>query len=129
MKSLWQDTSNFKKFPTFKNNTRTSVLIIGGGIAGVLTAYMLKKKNVPYILVEKGRICEGVSANTTAKITYQHGLIYDKLIKGMGVEKARMYLDANKQAFNEYAKLCKNIDCDYEIKDSYVYSVDNRTKI
>lgn len=66
MKSLWQDTSNFKEFPTLKNNTRTSVLIIGGGISGILTAYMLHKKNVPYILVEKGRICEGVSAHTTA---------------------------------------------------------------
>lgn len=129
LKSLWQDIDGIKAFPSLKHNTKTSVLIIGGGIAGILTAYMLHKKNVPHILVEKGRICEGVTAKTTAKITFQHGLIYDKLVKDFGIEKAKMYLDANRQALDMYREICQSIDCDFEIKDNYVYSTDNRIKL
>jgi glycine/D-amino acid oxidase-like deaminating enzyme len=68
--------------PSFKRlegDKKCDVLIIGGGMAGILTAYLLEKQGTNYILVEKDRICGGTTGNTTAKITYQHGLIYDKL--------------------------------------------------
>ena len=112
-----------------KNDIKTDVLIIGGGIAGILTAYFLQEKGVPYILAEKDKICGGTTGNTTAKITFQHGLIYDKILRGEGSEKAKAYLQANRKAFEKYAELCKNIDCDYEIKDNYVYSLDDRKKL
>lgn len=129
MKSLWYEHIDRLDFPTLKNDIETEVLIIGGGIAGILTAYFLQEKGVPYVLVEKDKICGGTTGNTTAKITFQHGLIYDKLLRSAGIEKTKMYLQANKAAFEQYAKLCKNIDCDYEIKDNYVYSRDNRKKL
>ena len=112
-----------------KNDIKTDVLIIGGGIAGIMTAYFLQEKGVPYVLAEKDRICGGTTGNTTAKITFQHGLIYDKILRGEGVEKAKAYLQANCKAFEKYAELCKNIDCDYEIKDNYVYSLNDRKKL
>ena len=105
------------------------MLIIGGGIAGILTAYLLHEKGVRYVLVEKGRICSGTTGNTTAKITFQHGLIYDKILKSDGTEAARKYLAANRAAFDKYAELCGKTDCDYEIKDNYVYSTDDRRKL
>lgn len=112
-----------------KNDIKTDVLIIGGGIAGILTACFLQEKGVPYVLAEKDRICGGTTGNTTAKITFQHGLIYDKILHSEGLEKAKAYLQANRKAFEKYAELCKNIDCDYEIKDNYVYSLDGRKKL
>ncbi|MDE7250847.1 MAG: FAD-dependent oxidoreductase, partial [Lachnospiraceae bacterium] len=87
-----------------KNDIETEVLIIGGGIAGILTAYFLQEKGVPYMLVEKDKICGQATGNTTAKITFQHGLIYDKLLRSTGIEKAKIYLQANKAAFEQYAK-------------------------
>lgn len=129
MKSLWYEHIDRLDFPTLKNDIETEILIIGGGIAGILTAYFLQEKGVPYVLVEKDKICSGTTGNTTAKITFQHGLIYDKLLRSAGIEKAKIYLQANKAAFEQYAKLCKNIDCDYEIKDNYVYSRDNLKKL
>lgn len=76
MKSIWLNESKLPEFPELNKDIKTDVLIIGGGIAGILTAYFLHKNGVKYALVEKGRICSGTTGNTTAKITYQHGLIY-----------------------------------------------------
>lgn len=129
MKSLWQATSQLPKFPQLKDDIKTDVLIVGGGIAGILTAYLLHQQGVNYIIVEKERICSHTTHNTTAKITFQHGLIYSKIIKQSGLESAKKYLNANKSALEKYAELCKNIDCNYELKDNYVYSTDNRNTL
>ena len=131
MKSIWIDKieKNRPSFEALDGDKKTDVLIVGGGIAGVLCAYMLRRAGVDCLLVEKGRICEQITQNTTAKITLQHGLIYDKMIKRYGLEKSRLYLEAQKMAIDEYSRLCKTISCNYEIKDSYVYSLSNREKI
>lgn len=129
MKSLWNEYGNRPAFPTLKNDIKTDVLIIGGGIAGILTAHFLQEKGVSYVLVEKDKICSGTTGNTTAKITFQHGLIYNKILRSEGIEKAKIYLQGNKMAFEKYSELCRNIDCDYEIKDNYVYSRNDRKKL
>lgn len=127
MKSVWQETP-LPQFPQLSGDLKTDVLIIGGGIAGVLTAYFLQQNGVKYALVEKGRICSGNTQNTTAKITAQHGLIYSKILRRSGVDAARKYLEANTAALNKYAELCEDIECDFEVKDNYVYS-SNRAKL
>lgn len=129
MNSLWTETAALPKFNALSKDCKTDVLIIGGGITGILTAHFLQQMDVNYILVEKNRICSGVTGNTTAKITYQHNLIYNKLIKNNSIEQAKEYLAANQKAFDIYKQLCKDINCDYEIKNSYVYSIDNQNKI
>ncbi len=129
MISLWHSEQVMPRFPALEGNKKTGALVIGGGIAGILTAHFLRQKGVPCLLAEKDRICGGVTGNTTAKITFQHGLIYSKLLKTVGTEKAQMYLSANRQAFEEYAKLCKSIDCDYQIKDNYVYTLNDPQKL
>lgn len=126
MKSIWQDSVSMPGFPQLKGDAKTDVLVIGGGIAGLLTAYFLQQRGVPYILVEKGKICGGTTGFTTAKITVQHGLIYDKLLRSGGAEKAHAYFRANQAALNKFAELSRKIDCDFQRRDNYVYSVDNR---
>ena len=129
MDSVWTDMGKPNDFESLKGNINTDVLIIGGGMAGLLCAHRLKNMGIDCVLVESKGICNGITKNTTAKITLQHGLIYDKLIKSFGNEKALSYLEAQRKACDEFAKLAKKIDCDYEIKDSYVYSLKNREKI
>ena len=129
MRSLWNETVTRHEFPTLESDVETDVLIIGGGIAGILTAYFLQQNDVPYILVEKDRICGGTTGNTTAKITFQHGLCYHKMLQSSGLERADMYLQANRMAFGKYAALCREIDCGYEIKNNYVYATDDRQKL
>lgn len=117
------------RFEPLKGDCKTDVLIIGGGIAGLLTAYFLKERSVDCVLVEKNTLCSGVSGNTTAKITFQHGLCYHKLLKKQGEAVAKAYLEANRNAFEKYRELCRDNDCDYETKDNFVYSLNNGSKI
>ena len=129
MNSIWTETVKPMRFAPMNGNRSTDVLIIGGGIAGILCAYKLKNAGVDCLLVEATEICGGITKNTTAKITLQHGLIYDKIIRRFGENKARLYAEAQKTACKEYARLCENIDCDYETRDSYVYSLNDVQKI
>lgn len=129
MHPLWENVSERVYFNTLDKDLKTDVLIIGGGIAGILCAYELQNKGIDYVLIDAKYICSGITNNTTAKITLQHGLIYDKIIKKYGIEKAKMYLEANNRAVKKYVELCKKIECDFEIKDSYVYSLDDIKKI
>lgn len=111
-----------KAFDSLSGNKKVDVLIVGGGAAGILCAHVLENAGVNYALIEADRICSGITKNTTANITFCHGLIYDKLIGRLGEKNARLYLDAQLSACGEYQRLCREIPCDYEIKDSYVYS-------
>ncbi len=129
MNSIWQKTTDSLHFSPLKENKNTDVLIMGGGITGILCAYQLQNKGVDCILLEASEICGGITKNTTAKITLGHGLIYDKMIKRFGKEKAQLYAEAQSNAIREYTHLCENIDCDYEMKDNYVYSLTDRKKI
>ena len=129
MDSIWTRSVDFPSFPQLQGDTKTDVLIVGGGMAGILCAYFLEKQGIDYVLVEGRTICSGVTKNTTAKITSQHGLIYHKLVKDIGIEKTAMYLKANQEALQTYEELCKNIECNFEIKPSYVYSLDDPWKI
>ena len=129
MESLWEQTSRHTGFERLEQNMKTKVLIIGGGMAGVLCAYLLHQSGVPYVLLEAETIGSGITKNTTAKITSQHGLLYDKLIREFDVDRARQYLDANQAALQKYRELCRDIDCGFEEKTAYVYSLDDRRKI
>lgn len=121
MGSIWSETTKLPQFEALNHDITTDVLIIGGGMAGILCANRLKQEGIDYVLVEADKIGCGITQNTTAKITVQHGLVYQKIDRTYGLEKARMYLDANQAAVEEYKTLCRNMDCDFEQKDSFVY--------
>ena len=129
MESIWQKDVSQVRFEGLEGNQRTDVLIIGGGIAGILCAHKLQNAGVDCMVAEATEICAGITKNTTAKITLGHGLLYDKMIHRFGEERARLYAEAQMRAGREYARLCEKIDCDYETRDSYVYSLDDRKKI
>ena len=127
--SLWTDGVTLPDFDTLRGNKKTDVLIIGGGMCGLLCAYFLKQAGVDVLLVEGSRIASGITKNTTAKITAQHGLIYAKLLGTEGKEKAQMYLTANLRALHAYEQLCTELDCDFEKKPAYTYSLTHRARL
>lgn len=129
MNAIWKNTVRLPSFEPLKEDIVTDVLIIGGGLAGLLCAYRLQQAGVNYALAEADTICSGITKNTTAKITSQHGLIYDALIGAMGLEKARLYLDANQNALQQYRELCRDMDCDFQEQDAFVYALNDRRKI
>lgn len=126
MESIWRKETKIKERKPLKGSTRTEVAVIGAGMAGLLTAFMLKKKGVNVLVLEADRIAGGQTQNTTAKITIQHGLIYDKLINKFGMEKAQMYADAQTSAVKRYAEIIekKGISCQFEELPAYLYSTE-----
>lgn len=127
--SVWGENTHPMRFESLKADAKTDVLIVGGGMAGVLCAYRLKQAGVDCLLVEADRIGRGITKNTTAKITLAHGLLYDKLIRRFDLPTARAYLEAQRQACAHYAALCREIACDYETGDAFVYTLGDRRKV
>lgn len=129
MESIWNANISKPYFPALSGTLKTDVLIIGGGITGLLCAYLLQQAGVSYVLLEENEICSGITANTTAKITSQHGLIYSKLVNELGIEQAQLYLQANQDAISNFKALAKLFPCDYEKKDAYVYALGSNEKL
>ena len=124
MDSIWEENVQIPKFLPLEGDLETDVLIIGGGLAGVLCAWNLRREGVDCALIEQNRIMGGVSGRTTAKLTAQHGLIYEKLLKTAGREKARLYWQANRDAVEKLSALAEKADCDFSRQNSYLYATE-----
>ena len=131
MESIWEATCELEHFPELEGDITADVAVIGGGMAGILTAYLLTQKGVDTVLLDSGRIGMGVTKGTTGKITSQHSLIYDKITNNFSLRRASQYLRANERALKKFEEIIKseNIECDYEKKNAYTYSLDDSTLI
>lgn len=127
--SIWKQTIKSPSFPTLRQDLKTDVLIIGGGIAGILCAWQLEQAGVEYALIEAGTLCGGVTQNTTAKVTSQHGLCYHKLLQQFGPETARQYYDANEAAKRQLQMLAQEVNCDFQVRDHFVYATDTAAQL
>ena len=96
--SFWLDTTPRTDYPAMPGDVSADVAVIGGGITGLTAAVLLKRSGKTVVLIEARRIAEGVTGHTTAKVTSQHHITYNALINGHGVEKARLYAQANEAA-------------------------------
>lgn len=124
MISYWVGSTEKTNFPKLDSNLFSDVCIIGGGITGIATAYMLKNSGLKVTLLEASKIGMGVTANTTAKITSQHDLFYDYLINSYGFDTAKKYLTSNEEAIHTIENIVKaeNIDCNFEHQNAFVYT-------
>lgn len=122
MGSIWTQHCEIKERPPLQGDLNTEVAVIGAGMAGVLTAHALQNAGKRVVVLEADRIAGGQTRNTTAKITSQHGMIYGKLARTLGEEKARQYAMANEAAVEAYRRLVAagGIDCDFEERDAWV---------
>ncbi|RCX19194.1 glycine/D-amino acid oxidase-like deaminating enzyme [Fontibacillus phaseoli] len=122
--SLWRETTSFPSFPVVQEDIQTDVLIAGAGITGITAAYVLVQAGLKVAVVDAGKILDGTTGYTTAKITSQHGLIYDNLISHFGEENARLYFDANQEALHFIEETVRehDINCGFKTEDAYLYA-------
>lgn len=117
--------------PSLESEISTEVAVIGAGLAGILTAHMLQEKGISVVILECKEAGSGMTRNTTAKITSQHGLIYRKLMMYKGEARTWEYAMANQYAIERYEDIIQelHIDCDYEKQPNYIYTLDNELRI
>lgn len=126
-KSIWSMSEKIPDRELLNGDLTVEAVVIGAGLAGVLTAHFLQDAGINTVVLEASKIGSGQTSNTTAKITSQHGLIYHRLIEEFGFEKAKQYADANEQAIADYRDLINKygIDCDFTDASAWLYSTEN----
>jgi glycine/D-amino acid oxidase-like deaminating enzyme/nitrite reductase/ring-hydroxylating ferredoxin subunit len=125
--SYWMASTHPTAYPSLDRDNgadiEVDVAVIGGGIAGICTAWELIRAGRQVAIFEADRIVAGTTGYTTAKLTAQHGLIYDWLRSALGADTARLYaasqLDAIERVVAVVAQL--GIDCDLEHRAAYTY--------
>lgn len=130
-KSIWSQTAKAEKRPRLEEDITCTACVIGGGMAGVLSAYFLTEQGVDTVLLEASSIGSGQTKNATAKITSQHGLKYAHLEHEYSVGAARQYAALNQEAIEQYEKLIEkhHIDCDFERLPSYLYALQETQRV
>ncbi|MDM5206633.1 FAD-dependent oxidoreductase [Cytobacillus kochii] len=123
--SYWLEAKQLQ-YQSLDGNTKTDVVIIGSGITGITSAYLLAKEGLKVILLDAGEVLAGTTGHTTAKVTAQHGLIYDELIEHFGIEQARLYYEAQADAIKMIEKEAANINCDFSNESSFIYATNDQ---
>ena len=128
-KTYWREIE-LPSFQKLEKDLIVDVAIVGAGMTGITAAYLLSKEGVKVAILEAGSVLNGTTGHTTAKITAQHGLIYDELIQHFGEEKARLYYQSHTEALEFIEKLVteNQIDCDFAHEDAYVYAATDEYK-
>ncbi|WP_238941845.1 FAD-dependent oxidoreductase [Bacillus sp. REN10] len=123
-KTLWKQEVKLPSFPSLEQNVFADVVIVGGGITGIVTAYLLTKAKRKVVLLEGTKLVNGTTGHTTAKMTAQHNLIYYELMQNFGKEQARLYYEANQEAITWVKQTIQDetIDCDWLDEIAYVYT-------
>ncbi|WP_246218439.1 FAD-dependent oxidoreductase [Litoribacterium kuwaitense] len=123
--SLWRDAARqTTQHPPLQQSETSEVVIIGGGLTGLTTAYLLAKEGKDVVLLEAGRLMTGTSGHTTAKVTVQHDLIYDEFLAHFGHDAIEAYYRANDEALRWMKALIAQhqIDCDWTEESAYLYT-------
>ena len=129
--SIWHKSVTLPFFPPLSGDAKTEIAIIGGGLTGLLTAFLLHQRGMQPILLESGRLCSGQTGRTTAKVTSQHDLIYASLTDRLGEDAAAQYARANQEAIADYARIIREgrIDCGFTPCDAFLYSTSESTPL
>lgn len=122
--SYWRASYEATTFPKLEEDVSADVIIVGGGITGITSAYLLANEGFKVILIDAGQLLSGTTGHTTAKITTQHGVIYDELIRNVGRNMARLYYEANDEALQFMKQTIDKhqIDCELTEQDAYIYA-------
>jgi glycine/D-amino acid oxidase-like deaminating enzyme len=112
---VWKEGVAKPLLPRLEHNLNTDVVIIGGGLTGILTAYLLAKSGQKAVVLEKDKIGSGVTEYTTAFITQAIDTSMDELIRLFGEEKARLVWQSGGDAIDLIERIVneETIECEF----------------
>ncbi|MBO4913653.1 MAG: FAD-dependent oxidoreductase [Oscillospiraceae bacterium] len=124
---MFRNDHELPSFGRLEEKLHADVAVIGGGMAGLLTAFSLKNAGLRVVLLEENKLAGSVTARTTARISAQHGLFCERLIRDFGEHLARQYVSAQLHAVTQYRKLADALGVGYSVTEatSNVYTATN----
>jgi len=122
-RSYWMESSAATAYPPLTADADADVVVIGGGIAGICTAWELARAGRRVAVLEADRIVAGTTGYTTAKVSAQHTLIYARLLDSVGADGARLYARSQQDAVGHVERTAEelSIDCDLERLPAFTY--------
>ncbi len=124
--SYWVESTPDPAFQPLTADLRVECAVIGSGITGLTTAFLLQRAGMKVAVIEMDGVARGVSGYTTAKVTSLQGTIYSQLESKHGSDAATRYATANEAALATVESLVREhaIDCDFETRSNYTYCED-----
>lgn len=123
--SLWlADAPEAAEYPPVIGELTVDVAVVGGGIAGLTTALLLKDAGLSVAVIEADRVAHGASGNNTAKVSALQATVYSRLTERHGVDVAIQYALANMAGVEELARIVEwqDIDCDLRRRPAFTYA-------
>jgi glycine/D-amino acid oxidase-like deaminating enzyme len=126
LRSLWLEDRDAAPRPPLDRDIAADVVVVGAGIVGLTTAFLLEREGMDVAVLEMRRVAAGATGYNTAKLSSLHGLTYTQLANSLGRDRARLYGEANEAGIARVSELAGElgIDCDLARKPNYTYSED-----
>src|SRR6266567_7756783 len=120
---VWIDTAPIRKFPKLQKNINVDVLVVGAGVTGITTAYLLKKAGSTIALIDREHVASIDTGHTTAHLTYVTDVQLQELTRNFGDDHAQAAWDAGAAAMDEIESIVRaeGIECEFTRVPAYVY--------
>src|SRR6266480_5194128 len=121
---VWIDTAPIRKFPKLQRNITVDLVVVGAGVTGITTAYLLKKAGSTVALIDRDRVASIDTGHTTAHLTYVTDVSLQQLVRNFGKYHAQAGWDAGVAAINEIERIVKEegIECEFARVPAYVHA-------
>jgi glycine/D-amino acid oxidase-like deaminating enzyme/nitrite reductase/ring-hydroxylating ferredoxin subunit len=126
--SLWLDSVSYPDFPALSGRISVDVLVVGGGLTGITTAYLLKRAGCRVAVVEQHGIGQGDTGHTTAHVTFVTDARLSELAAKFGRTQARAFWDAGLEAMLQICRVVEEagISCGLRQAPGYLYAATDK---
>src|SRR5438270_978982 len=128
--SLWMTTASIPQPAALATNLQCDVCVVGAGIAGLTTAYLLAREGREVAVLDRSLIGGGETSRTTAHLSYVIDDGLHETERLLGLEDFRLHVESHKAAIERIEQIVReeNIDCDFTRLDGYLFAPDENDK-
>lgn len=121
--SVWMDTAEVPPFGPLEGDAEADVCIVGAGIAGLTTAYLLACEGKSVVVLDDGPIGSGETARTTAHLSNVMDDRFTEIERLHGEQGLRLAAESHSAAIDEIEEIVRreHIDCDFLRLDGYLF--------